>query len=146
MSGLSACAGFAKNYPHFSCELVAKKLTGLDSPLWDVGLCDPSLSEITMEPTCRIPCQLDQFVAPYEGTPPTGADFYSVTLNDISQNGFSFIAREAPSTDKLVIALDAVVPRRMIAKVLSKTKRQDGRMLVDCEFVGPLDNAVPAAC
>jgi hypothetical protein len=88
----------------------------------------------------RIPCRLAQSVAPYVGKAPDDAEFYSVMLNDISQNGFSFVATEAPAAAELVIALDvAASPRKMVAKVLGQSKCGGGKVIVDCEFLGQLD-------
>jgi len=69
---------------------------------------------------------------------PAETEFYPVVLNDISPTGFSYLAREFPGAEEIVIALDISSKPQLIARVLSQSKCGDRQVIVDCAFTGKM--------
>ena len=83
-----------------------------------------------------------QLLAPYDGwTLPSQADFRLVQCQDISPSGFSFISKQRPEYEHLIIALGTVPFTFFAAQVMhaKTTAAIPGRpYLVGCKFLNRL--------
>jgi hypothetical protein len=89
----------------------------------------------------RYPFPHVQLVAPAAGTGlPNITAFTEMRCHDISENGFSYYAREMPSSSTVAVALGTCAPHiYMAARVAHFRRVQDGSVeqyIVGCQFTG----------
>lgn len=87
-----------------------------------------------------------ELVAPFvEGRVPHRSEFREVRLNDISEQGFSYLAPQAPDSDNIVMVLgEPPTCAYLTAVVCHCTPKKVGartRYLVGCRFTGRVEDA-----